>query len=148
MKIVLDTNVLLSGLAFSNGPPGRIVSAWETGLLRLLMSEFQLQEITRVLAYPKIRKLLRWDEARRETFVRQLGLRVELIDLTGVTPITVPADPDDNPILTTLVVGRADWLVTGDRGLLALRDRFPVETPVEFVLRLESVPSDRTTQER
>ena len=138
MRIVLDTNVLLSGLAFPKGTPGRIVAAWDAASIGLLVSEFQLQEITRVLAYPQIRKLLRWDEARIENYVRQFGLRVELVDLAGVTPVTVPADPDDNLILTASVVGRADWLVTGDRGLLALREHFPIETPAEFVRRLES----------
>jgi predicted nucleic acid-binding protein len=47
-----------------------------------------------------------------------------------------PRDPDDIPVLATLIAGKADVLVTGDADLLVLREQFPVETPREFVQRL------------
>ena len=48
----------------------------------------------------------------------------------------VPRDPKDNFILATLIAGKAEYLVTGDADLLALRDRYPVLTPAEFAQRL------------
>ena len=135
MKVVLDTNVLISGLAYPNSIPGRIVGAWDLHALGLAMSRFQLDEVSRVLRYPKIRKLLDWDDARIESFVRQLLLRVELVDVAG-TNATVPADPCDAPILATLIASSADVLVTGDGDLLALRQRYPIETAAEFARRL------------
>jgi uncharacterized protein len=135
MKVVLDTNVLISGLAYPNSLPGRIVAAWELHALRLAMSRFQLDEIARVLGYPKIRKLLGWSDERIESFVRQLMLRVELVDIEGETA-TVPADPNDTPILATLIAAGADMLITGDGDLLALREGYPIETPAQFVRRL------------
>lgn len=135
MRIVLDTNVLVSGLLVPGGTTGRIVTAWRTGRFDLLLSVPQLGEIARVLAYPKIRRVLRWDGARIESFVRQLYVRAEMIDVTRL-PAEVPRDAADAPILAALLNGRADLLVTGDTHLLDLRDAYPIETPAEFVRRL------------
>lgn len=135
MRIVLDTNVLVSGLLVPGGTTGRIVAAWRTGRFDLLLSVPQLGEIARVLAYPKIRRVLRWDDARIESFVRQLYVRAEMIDVTRL-PAEVPRDAADAPILAALLDGRADLLVTGDAHLLDLRDAYPIETPAEFVRRL------------
>jgi hypothetical protein len=49
VQVVLDTNVLVSGLAFPSGPPGRIVSAWRAGAFGLVASEFMLDELARIL---------------------------------------------------------------------------------------------------
>ncbi|WP_089727535.1 putative toxin-antitoxin system toxin component, PIN family [Candidatus Thiosymbion oneisti] len=117
MKVVLDTNVLVSGLAYPNTNPGRIVAAWDSHILRLSMSHFQLNEISRVFGYPKIRKLLGWDDKRIESFVRQLELRVELVEIEDTTA-TVSNDPNDAPILATLIASSADVLITGDSDAL------------------------------
>ena len=47
-----------------------------------------------------------------------------------------PRDPDDIPVLATLIASGADLLVTGDRDLLVLREEYPIETPAEFIRRL------------
>jgi putative PIN family toxin of toxin-antitoxin system len=135
MRVVLDTNVLISGLAYPNSIPGKIVTAWDLHTLRLSMSHFQLDEITRVLRYPKIRNLLGWDDARIESFVRQLILRVEMVEIKEQAA-QVPDDPNDAPILATLIASSADILVTGDSDLLALQEHYPIETPAQFARRL------------
>ena len=135
MKVVLDTNVLLSGLMVPEGTPGRIVAAWFDARFEVAMSLDQLAEIGRVLEYPKIRRKLGWDEERIELFIKQLYIRSEVVEL-GPISVQVPRDPDDAPILATLAAAKADVLVTGDGDLLALRTRFPIETPAEFVRRL------------
>lgn len=135
MKVVLDTNVLLSGLMFPDGAPGRVVAAWRQGRFELAISVPQLAEIGRALAYPKIRRILGWDDRRIEQFIRQLYVRAQIVDLAG-TAVEVPGDPDDIPILATLVGAKADVLITGDGDLLALRDRYAIRTPAEFVRRL------------
>jgi hypothetical protein len=66
------------------------------------MSRFQLDEISRVFRYPKIRKLLGWRDGHIESFIRQLVLRAEVVDI-DVTAITVPVDTEDVPILATLI---------------------------------------------
>ncbi len=135
MRVVLDTNVLLSGLMFPNGAPGRVVAAWREARFELVISVHQLAEIGRALAYPKIHRILGWDDRRIEQFIRQLYIRVQIVDLGGIS-VEVPADPDDVPILATLVAAKADVLVTGDRDLLALRDRYAILTPADFVRSL------------
>lgn len=135
MRVVLDTNVLLSGLMFPDGAPGRVVAAWREARFDVVMSVHQLAEIGRALAYPRIRRVLGWDDQRIERFIRQIYVRVQIVDLHGIT-VEVPADPDDAPILATLVAGKADVLVTGDGDLLALHERFPIQTPSDFVRKL------------
>jgi uncharacterized protein len=78
---------------------------------------------------------LGWSDARIESFVRQLVLRVEVVEIAGMAA-AVPKDPNDAPILATLVASCADVLVTGDSDLLALRERYRIETPAEFARRL------------
>ena len=135
MKVVLDTNVLLSGLMFPDGAPGRVVAAWRQARFEIVISVPQLAEIGRALAYPKIRRILGWDDQRIEQFIRQLYIRAQIVDLAGTT-VQVPGDPDDIPILATLVAAKADVLITGDGDLLALRDRYAIQTPAEFVRKL------------
>ena len=135
MKVVLDTNVLLSGLMFPDGAPGRVVAAWRQARFELVISVPQLAEIGRALAYPKIRRVLGWDDQRIEQFIRQLYVRAGIVNLAG-TLVEVPGDPDDMPILATLVAAKADVLITGDGDLLALRDRYAIQTPAEFVRKL------------
>ena len=135
MKVVLDTNVLLSGLMFPEGIPGRILAAWAEARFEVVLSLDQLAEIGRVLEYPKIRRKLGWDAERIELFIKQLYIRAEVVEL-GPISVEVPCDPDDAPVLATLAAARADVLVTGDGDLLALRGKYPIETPAEFVRRL------------
>lgn len=135
MKVVPDTNVLQSGLMFPDGAPGRVVAAWRQARFGLAMSVAQLAGIGRSLAYPKIRRILGWDDRRIEKFIRQLYVRAQIVDLAG-TSVEVPGDPDDIPILASLIAAKADVLVTGDGDLLAMRDRHAIQTPAEFMRRL------------
>ena len=135
MKVVLDTNVLLSGLMFPEGTPGRIGAAWVEARFEVALSLDQLAEIGRVLEYPKIRRKLGWDDEQIELFIKQLYIRAEVVEL-GVISVEVPRDQGDAPILATLAATNADVLVTGDGDLLALRANYPIESPAEFVRRL------------
>lgn len=135
MRVVLDTNVLLSGLMYPSSGPGQIVEAWIAGRFDLVLSYAQLTEVARTLAYPKIRKTTKWDDARIDASLRQLLLRSELVD-TRDAKVEVAADLTDTPILASLTLSEADVLVTGDKELLALRDRFAIVTPGEFAAQL------------
>jgi putative PIN family toxin of toxin-antitoxin system len=135
VRVVLDTNVILSGLMSPQGAPGRIMAAWRDARFKVVISVHQLAEIGRALAYPKIRRILGWDDQRIEQFIRQLYVRAEIVDLSG-TSVEVPLDPDDAPILATLVAAKADVLISGDDDLLALRERYAIQTPAEFARKL------------
>lgn len=134
MRVILDTNVLVSGLMFPASVPGRTVTAWREGRFDLVVPLAQLAEIGRVLAYPKIRKVLRWNDEAISRFLKQLYLRAQVVEDRG-KPVEV-RDRDDVHVLQALAAGAADLLVTGDQDLLAVRERYRVETPAEFVARL------------
>jgi putative PIN family toxin of toxin-antitoxin system len=135
VKVVLDTNVLLSGLMFPDSVPGRVVAAWREARFDVVTSIEQLAEIGRVLAYPKIRRILKWDDQRIEQFIKQLYIRAEVVE-SGEVSVSVPRDADDTVILAALIAGKADMLVTGDADLQSLRASYPILTPAEFVRRL------------
>jgi putative PIN family toxin of toxin-antitoxin system len=135
VRVVLDTNVILSGLMSPDGAPGRIMAAWRDARFNMVISVHQLAEIGRALAYPKIRRILGWDDQRIEQFIRQLYVRAEIVDLSG-TSVEVPLDPDDAPILATLLAAKADVLISGDDDLLSLRERYAIQTPAEFARKL------------
>jgi len=136
VKVVLDTNVLVFGLMLPDSVPGRIVAAWRGAQFELAMSEPLLEEIGRVLSYPKIQGRLRWGQDEIARFLLLLRFKADIVDITG-EKTGVPRDPGDDPVLATLLAADADCLVSGDSDLLALRDRFPIQTPAEFVRRLK-----------
>ena len=135
MKVVLDTDVLVSGLMSPDGVPGQILAAWTEAQFEVVSSREQLAEIARVLAYPKVRRILNWNDHRIEQFIQRFYLRIEIVELDAVG-VDVPRDPDDAPMLNALIVSEADFLVTGDQDLLVLNRHYPIETPSEFIQRV------------
>jgi putative PIN family toxin of toxin-antitoxin system len=133
MRVVLDSNVILSGLMSPKGTTGTIIQAWKDSRLTLLICEVQLEEIKRVLAYPKIQKRLNWSAEKINLFVKLLAYRSEYIDISGVGAY-VPQDADDEMLLATLIAAKADYLVTGDSDLLALRENYAIITPAQFLV--------------
>jgi putative PIN family toxin of toxin-antitoxin system len=121
LRVVLDTNVVVSALVFGGGRAGRLRLAWHGGQIVPLASTFTIQELACVLAYPK--------------FCLSAQDREELLAdylpyvLTVRFPKPPPAVPDcrdpmDLPFLHLAVAGRAKVLVSGDRDLLALANVF------------------------
>jgi len=135
MKVVLDTNIFLSGLMLPESVPGKIVSAWRSSAFELVLSEPMFTEIARVLAYPKIRKRIAWTDEDIDHFIALLRFRAEIVDIQSIHAV-VPRDPDDAPILATFIAAAADCLVSGDQDLLELRDDYAIETAAEFCRRL------------
>jgi uncharacterized protein len=133
VRVILDTNVLVSGLMFPQSVPGSAVAVWREGRFDLVLTLAQLEEIGRVPAYPKIRKILRWDDEAIGRFLRQLYLRALVQPAAQALEVR---DLDDLHLLQTLAAGAAELLVTGDDDLLALRERYAIETPAQFVKRL------------
>ena len=134
MKVVLDTNVMVSALLKRDSIPARILTAVWDGQLQLLSSAPLLEELLRVLNYPKIRKRLLAASIEIDQFLELLPFFVtEVVPDDGSA--LMPRDPADRMVLATLIAGSADWLVTGDEDLLALADQFPILTPTAFVER-------------
>jgi predicted nucleic acid-binding protein len=74
---VLDTNVLVSGLAYPGSIPGRVVGAWRQGALEVVLSRYILDELLRVL--PKLNHRLNWQPGDFSDLVDILALEAELV---------------------------------------------------------------------
>ncbi|OHC74096.1 MAG: putative toxin-antitoxin system toxin component, PIN family [Rhodospirillales bacterium RIFCSPLOWO2_02_FULL_58_16] len=120
---------MVSGLAYPNSIPGRIVAAWRQGAIDVALSRFILDELRRVL--PRLNHRLNWREADFADLIDTLAFSVDLIEPVPLADDIV-ADAADIPVLGTLLAGRADYLVTGDQDLLALAESYPIITPAEF----------------
>lgn len=111
MRLVIDTNVLISALLVQRSLPAQLVTLWREERFDLMSAPEQLDELMRVTRYPKIRERLSPALAGR--------LINELRQLTVVFPtlpeVSVCSDPYDNYLLALAQVARADFLVTGDK---------------------------------
>lgn len=118
MRLVVDTNVLVSALLGGTSLPAHLITLWREGRFDLLTSSEQLDELMRVTRYPKIRERLTPALAGRLiNELREIAVLVE-----NLPQVTVCADPFDNYLLAMAGAGAADFVVTGDkRDLLGLR---------------------------
>jgi putative PIN family toxin of toxin-antitoxin system len=133
LRVVLDTNVLLSGIAYPASVPGKIMAAWRHGSVEVLLSAYILDELRRVL--PRLTQRHGLTQAEIDDLVDALSIQAEVIEpLPGLEPDL--RDGDDQPVLGTLLAALkasgADYLISGDKDLLALADRYPIVTPARF----------------
>lgn len=136
MRVVLDTGVLIAALITTGTPPHQIYQAWYKRRFELVTSEWQLDEFRRVSRYPRLRRFLHPAEAG--ALVN--GMRRRAILVRELRDVSLSADPDDDPLLATAVVGEADFLVSGDkRGILALKqvETTRIVTAREFLRHLK-----------
>lgn len=137
MLVVLDTNVLVSGLAYPGGPPGRLVTAWRGGAFRLASSEFALRELTRIL--PRMSARTGMSPMELRDFLDAFRTTATWVEPDAHTMAQAQTsglrDPNDVPILAMLIAASADCLVSGDKDLLAVADRYPILTPAQFCSR-------------
>jgi putative PIN family toxin of toxin-antitoxin system len=118
MRVVLDTNILISALLASTGNPAAIYDAWEEGRFTLLSCAEHLSEVGATLRKPKIAELIKpYRAGRLVNDLRQFAELIERLPQTQRSP-----DPTDDHLLALSEAGQADYLVTGDKGgLLTLR---------------------------
>ncbi len=130
MRVVLDTNVLVSALITRGTPPDQLYQAWLRNEIELVTSAAQIDELADVLSRPKLRKYV--DPADAAGLVSDILLRAIVIRDMPV-PRRSP-DPKDDAILAAAVAGEAKLVVSGDKpGILALREvqGIPIRTPRE-----------------
>lgn len=136
MRIVLDVNVLLSGLASNTaGTMGRLMAEWGSGKFDVILSDHIITTAERALRKPY------WLAHQRGPVMSS-----QLSHIRSFVPLVEPApgihgvaeDEEDDLVLATAVAARADLLVTGDRYLLALEEfaGIPIVSPRDFVTQL------------
>ncbi|MDP3032515.1 MAG: putative toxin-antitoxin system toxin component, PIN family [Rhodocyclaceae bacterium] len=133
LRVVLDTNVLLSGIAYPASIPGRLLAAWRAGSLDVLLSAYILEELRRVM--PRLAHRHGLTSAEVDCLVDSLFIQVDLVE-PEMAPVIALRDAADLAVLGTLIaagqVGGACYLVTGDKDLLALAASYPIVTPATF----------------
>ena len=134
-RVVIDTNLVLSALVFVLGRLSPLRLAWQGSLCKPLISSVTAAELIRMLAYPKFKL----------SAVEQQELLADYLPYCATVrmPAKPPAVPEcrdtlDLPFLQLAVVGKADYLVTGDQDLLVLagQSACPIITADQFIKTL------------
>ena len=132
MKVVLDTNVFVSGVFFT-GPPAQILGAWRDGRVTVVLSTAILEEYRRV----GIKLAKRYEGADLEPLLALLLVHSDLVDAPDL-PQPVCSDPDDDKFLACAVSSGAPLIVSGDKHLHEVSGWRGVQvvSPREFVDRI------------
>jgi uncharacterized protein len=124
IRAVFDTNVIISALFNPKRPPAQLLELALQGKIRLIVSPQLIEEIERVLTYPKVKKLLK----KQKTDPGEVGeaiakaLKVAVLTPGDLTVEAVPDDPADDIVLACAVEGSADFIISGDHHLLDLKN--------------------------
>lgn len=137
MRILLDTNVLISALLSKGGPPGQLLSAIQRGRHVLISSAYLAQELRSVTSRPHLRTRIAFEE------VEALIYNLEAVGfvVSELPEVDLSSDPKDNPILATAIAGNADLIVSGDKSHmqnLGQVQGIPIVTPRDALERLKN----------
>lgn len=134
MKVVLDTNVIISGFLTRGGPPATLIDLWAEGRITVVVSQPLIEEYLGVLVRPKFAKAGPPEE--------RLQLLEELIALDNTDLVSpkervalIDEDPADNLVLECAAAGSPDFIVSGDDHLLRIGKfgEIPIVTPRQFL---------------
>jgi putative PIN family toxin of toxin-antitoxin system len=129
LKIVLDTNVFISGVFFT-GPPYEILKAWRDGRIQILISEEIIEE------YHRVGELLskQFPGIEFGPILQLLTINTELVQTRKLTA-QVCEDPDDDKFLECAIFGNSNLIVSGDNHLLKVSGHKGIEiiNPRNFV---------------
>jgi len=121
LRVVLDTNVLVSGLAYPGSVPGHIVTLWLHGGLDVVLSRYILDETARVL--PRLSRIQLSDNENRD-LIDSLMFLADVIEPDAQQDADL-RDVADQQVLATLRASQVDYLITGDRDLLLFKRSTP-----------------------
>lgn len=138
MKIVLDTNVLISAI-FWKGKPHEILTLAEKGIFRIASSNAILEELFGVLERPKFKPYLQQAQATMPDIQEKVLSLVEIFVSPNEVSV-IQDDPSDNRILECALASRAFCIVSGDLHLVHLKQfrEIPILTPSQFLSTLKS----------
>jgi putative PIN family toxin of toxin-antitoxin system len=134
VRVVLDSNVVVSAFPVGFGPSAQIVDAVRDGRLTWILSTVILDEVRKVLALPRIQRRFKVDPGAVALLVTLLGEKA--VQVGGVVRVEGRSrDAKDHPILACAVEGGAEYVVTGDEDLLVLgtHEGISIVTPREFL---------------
>lgn len=131
-RVVLDTNCVISALLFSKHSMAWLRHSWQSAHITPLASKDTVNELMRVLAYPKFNL----SKAEQALLLADFLPYTETIIIEQIPDgLPIIRDPDDQKFLILAVVGQAEVLVTGDADILAIQSSFhtpPIMTLAEY----------------
>ena len=139
MRMVLDTNVVASGLLW-RGPPRELLHAARERKIALFSSPPLLAELLDILARRKFEKQIAMSGLTIDDIVSRYTLLATTMHPASI-PATVKDDPDDDHVLACAIAARADLIVSGDRHLLGLGGSYlgiRIVRPTEAVAMLNA----------
>ena len=139
IRVVLDTNLLVSALGNPRGAPAKILESWRLGDIAVVSSEAILDEVRRVMEYPKVRKFLHLKAEEIEGFIDEL--REFCLIVPGDLEVSViEEDHSDDKFLACALEGEAEFIISGDKHLKSLREYRGVQvlSPNSFLAILKT----------
>jgi putative PIN family toxin of toxin-antitoxin system len=116
MRIILDTNVFISGIFFT-GPPSQILKAWRDGKVQLLVSPSIMDEYQRIGG----ELALQFRDIDLRPFLDLLSVQAEIVLAPALQPV-IHDDPSDDKFLEAAIAGEASYIISGDKHLLKLSE--------------------------
>lgn len=146
MRVVIDTNVLISGLISPGGSPAKVVDSWIEGVVEVAVSSPIVSEYLGALLRPRFERIGSTVD-RQEAIERHIGLPNTMIVVPGVRVSCVSQDQSDDRFLECAKAARSDLIISGDDHLLALGafDGIPIVNARRFIEMLDAesqVPTD------
>lgn len=134
MRVVVDTNVVISAFLKANSLPAQILNLLRDGKIEIITSPAIIAEVERVLQYPKLRNHYSYTEADIEALLTVLRVDTTLVE-PEFTLDVVQEDESDNRFLEAAVTGKASCVITGDNHLLQHQSYSGIQiiTPVTFL---------------
>ena len=146
MRIVLDTNVMVSAILSPRSTSAQIIRLVLDGVVNLIISHDILDETLRVIRYPKLVKLMKKNSValKEVEYVIDRLSAIAVVTPGKLTLNVIRDDPSDNKILACAVEGEVDFIISGDRHLIELKEfqGIPIVNPATFVaiIKREGVP--------
>jgi uncharacterized protein len=141
-RVVIDLNIYLSATILPRGAPFGVLTAWRVGELTAVASAGMISELEEKLRSPKLARY-QLTETDIQAILTLINTTADLVIVRPdeVRPIT--GDPEDDLVLATARIGQADYLITGDRGLLRLGsyEGSAIVTAAEFFAGLRKAGS-------
>lgn len=139
-KVVLDNNVIISGLINPDGTAGKILELAFKEAFQVISSEHLLEELRRSLGYARVQKALKkigWKENDIRDFLRNLRT---VCEITPSVPLSenICEDPDDDWVISCAEQGEAEVIVSGDKKLIQVEiyKQIQILKPFEFLSKL------------
>lgn len=133
-KVVLDTNVFISGLILPKSIPSKILDLWRENKFILVTSPKILQELNKALQYPKILRFYKIKEKTIKDLIVSIT-KTSIVVFDEKIVEVIKEDPDDNKFLSCAISAKADFIVSGDKHLLKVKSfqGIPILNPKQFL---------------